>query len=72
MEKLAGAPHEVLDMLPYACYDGEVQPDDVYQMSGSQISVKTLDPALPYEEMIRKLDGIAKAHFLLGPIVEII
>ena len=50
-------------MLLYAKTDEEIQPDEVYQMSGNQISVKTLDLNQPFNEIARQLDAIAIAHF---------
>lgn len=41
--------HEVSGMLLYAKTDEDIQPDNVYQMSGNQISVKTLDLNLPFQ-----------------------
>ena len=41
--ELSGHPHTVQGMLLYARTDEKDQPDNVYQMSGNQISVKTLD-----------------------------
>ena len=56
-------PHSVSGMLLYAKTDEDVQPDGVYQMSGNQISVQTLDLDQPFETICSKLDGIADAHF---------
>lgn len=56
-------PHGVLGMLLYAKTDEEIQPDGVYQMSGNQISVKTLDLNQPFEAIRSQLDEIAYAHF---------
>ena len=55
--------HSVSGMLLYAKTDEEIQPDGVYQMSGNQISVRTLDLNQPFEEIRSQLDGIAKAYF---------
>ncbi|RHK48972.1 5-methylcytosine-specific restriction endonuclease system specificity protein McrC [Lachnospira eligens] len=41
--------HEVSGMLLYAKTDEDIQPNNVYQMSGNQISVKTLDLNLPFQ-----------------------
>ena len=41
----------------------EIQPDNVYQMHGSQISVKTLDLNLPFAEIAAQMDGIVESHF---------
>lgn len=61
--ELAGGPHEVSGMLLYAKTDEETQPDGVYQMSGNQISVRTLDLNLPFEQIAAQLDSIADSHF---------
>ena len=50
-------------MLPYAKTEEEIQPDNVYQMHGSQISVKTLDLNLPFVEIAAQMDRIAESHF---------
>ncbi|WP_127058627.1 5-methylcytosine-specific restriction endonuclease system specificity protein McrC [Veillonella ratti] len=55
--------HRVSGMLLYAKTDEEIQPDNVYQMHGNQISVKTLDLNVPFEEIRRQLDEIVKGHF---------
>ena len=59
----AGVPHEVSGMLLYARTDEGVQPDGVYQMSGNQISVRTLGLDMPFENIKAQLDGIAETHF---------
>lgn len=59
----AGLPHEVSGMLLYARTDEDVQPDGVYQMSGNQISVRTLGLDAPFEEIKAQLDGIAEMYF---------
>lgn len=56
-------PHTVSGMLLYAQTDEVVQPNDVYQMSGNQISVRTLNLNLPFEEIKAQLDGIVETHF---------
>ena len=56
-------PHTVSGMLLYAQTDENVQPNHVYQMSGNQISVRTLNLNLPFEEIKAQLDGIVKTHF---------
>ena len=53
----------VSGMLLYAKTDAVIQPDNVYQMHGSQISVKTLDLNLPFSEIAAQMDRIAEAHF---------
>ncbi len=55
--------HKVSGMLLYAKTDEEIFPDNVYQMSGNQISVKTLDLNLPFESIAKQLDDIAEMHF---------
>ena len=50
-------------MLLYAKTDEEVQPNGVYQMSGNQISVKTLDLNRPFDEIAEQLSTIAVQHF---------
>ena len=39
------------------------QPDNVYQMHGSQISVKTLDLNQPFAEIANQMDRIVESHF---------
>ena len=56
-------PHTVSGMLLYAQTDEVVQPNHVYQMSGNQISVRTLNLNLPFEEIKVQLDGIVETHF---------
>ena len=55
--------HKVSGMLLYAKTEEEIQPDNVYQMHGNQITVKTLDLNLPFTEIAKQLDEIAEAHF---------
>ncbi len=55
--------HKVAGMLLYAKTDEEVYPNNVYQMSGNQITVRTLDLNLPFAEIAKQLDEIAEAHF---------
>ena len=50
-------------MLLYAKTEEEIQPDNVYQMHGSQISVKTLDLNLPFAEIASQMDRIVESHF---------
>ena len=54
----------VSGMLLYAKTEEEIQPDNVYQMHGSQISVKTLDLNLPFAEIASQMDRIVELHFL--------
>ena len=55
--------HTVSGMLLYAKTEEEIQPDNVYQMHGSQISVKTLDLNLPFAEIAEQMDRIVESHF---------
>ena len=55
--------HKVAGMLLYAKTDEEMYPNNVYQMSGNQISVRTLDLNLPFSEIAEQLNTIAKTHF---------
>lgn len=60
----AEASHKVSGMLLYAKTDEDIQPDGTYQMSGNQISVKTLDLNQPFDVIRAQLDAIAEEHFL--------
>lgn len=62
-EELAETDHKVSGMLLYARTDEEIAPDGVYQMSGNQISVKTLDLDCDFAEIRKQLDAIADSHF---------
>ena len=55
--------HRVAGMLLYARTNEEIQPDQIYQMHGNQISVKTLDLNKPFNELSKQLDDIVKAYF---------
>lgn len=55
--------HKVSGMLLYAKTDEEIYPDNVYKMSGNQISVRTLDLNLPFAEISRQLDEIVETYF---------
>ena len=61
----AGTPSTVSGMLLYAKTDAAIQPDGVYQMSGNQISVQTLDLNCDFEDIRHQLDNIVKIHFNL-------
>jgi 5-methylcytosine-specific restriction enzyme subunit McrC len=50
-------------MLLYAKTDELIQPDQSYQMSGNQISVRTLDLNMEFSEIAAQLKGIVEAHF---------
>ena len=56
-------PHRVSGMLLYAATDEAIQPDNVYQMSGNRISVRTLNLNSDFAEIQRQLDDIAIDHF---------
>ena len=55
--------HKVSGMLLYAKTDEEIYPNNVYQMSGNQITVSTLDLNKPFAEIAEQLNTIAKTHF---------
>lgn len=61
--ELVDGPHEVSGMLLYARTDEEIQPDAVYWMSGNQISVRTLDLDMPFQDIRRQLEMITETHF---------
>ena len=50
-------------MLLYAKTDETIQPDNTYQMSGNQISVKTLDLNQEFSEIAAQLNAIVEWHF---------
>lgn len=54
---------KVSGMLLYAQTEDNVQPDETYQMSGNQISVKTLDLNQDFAEISKQLDDIVTTHF---------
>ena len=41
----------------------EIQPDNIYQMHGNQITVKTLDLNQKFDIIAKQLDDIVKNHF---------
>lgn len=53
----------VSGMLLYARTDEEVQPENVYHMSGNRISVTTLDLNRSFNEIRNKLNQIIEDHF---------
>ena len=55
--------NKVSGMLLYAKTEEEIQPDNVYQMHGSQVSVKTLDLNQPFAVIASQMDRIAESHF---------
>lgn len=58
------SPHTVSGMLLYARTDETIQPDNVYWMSGNQISVKTLDLNRDFSEIAAQLNAIVDEHFV--------
>lgn len=61
--ELTGKEHKVSGMLLYARTNEEIQPDETYQMSGNEISVRTLDLNVPFVEIKESLDGIIQEYF---------
>ena len=56
-------PHNVSGMLLYAQTDESVQPNNVYHMGGTKISVRTLNLNCSFQEIASQLDGIVAEHF---------
>ena len=54
---------EMPTMLLYAATDEAIQPDNVYQMSGNQISVQPLDLNQDFSEIAAQLKAIVDTHF---------
>jgi 5-methylcytosine-specific restriction enzyme subunit McrC len=63
--ELIQQPHKVSGMLLYAATDEEIQPDNDYQMSGNNISVRSLDLSRDFSEISGKLDSIVKEYFVV-------
>ncbi|UNL85273.1 5-methylcytosine-specific restriction endonuclease system specificity protein McrC [Priestia koreensis] len=61
--ELGGEQYEVSGMLLYAKTEEEIQPDNVYQMSGNKISVKTLDLNHKFIDIAAQLNKIVEIHF---------
>lgn len=61
--ELKGTRHQVSGMLLYAKTDEKLVPDNVYQMSGNQISVRTLDLNQEFSRIAEQLDGIVEKYF---------
>ena len=55
--------NKVSGMILYAKTDAIIQPNIVYQMHGNQISIKTLDLNLPFEQIAGQMDRIVESHF---------
>ena len=58
-------PHRVSGMLLYAATDEAIQPACSYQMSGNQISVRTLDLNCSFAEIEHQLKMIITEHFVM-------
>ena len=58
-----GKEHVVSGMLLYAKTEEDICPDNVYQMHGNKIAVRTLDLNLPFTSIARQLDEIIEIHF---------
>ena len=58
--------HKVSGMLLYAATDEAIQPDNIYQMSGNKISVKTLDLNRDFKEIATQLNEIVDEHFFIN------
>ncbi len=54
--------HSVAGMLLYAKTDEDVYPNQVYQMSGNKIAVRTLDLNRPFADIAEQLDNIAETY----------
>lgn len=64
--QLSRTGYKVSGMLLYAKTNEELVPDNVYQMSRNQISVKTLDLNQEFSEIEKQLKQIVKDHFGIG------
>jgi 5-methylcytosine-specific restriction enzyme subunit McrC len=64
-EEYGERPHTVSGMLLYARTDETVQPDNVYQMSGNRISVRTLDLNCEFSVIAKQLKAIVDEHFTI-------
>lgn len=58
--------HKVSGLILYAKTEEEIQPDNVYQMHGNQITVQTLDLNKDFSLIARQLNQIAESHFDLA------
>lgn len=61
--ELAKQSHEVSGMILYAKTDEEIYPNNIYQMSGNKISVRTLDLNLDFNGIAEQLNAIVNEHF---------
>ena len=64
-EEIKGRQVTVSGMLLYAKTDEQIVPDNTYQMSGNQISVKTLDLNCGFDKIREQLDNIIKLEMVL-------
>lgn len=55
--------YRVSGLLLYAATDEDIQPNHLYQMSGNQISVKTLDLNCDFSQISAQLNEIVDEHF---------
>ena len=62
--ELADKPHVVSGMLLYAKTDETLLPNQIYQMSGNEISVKTLNLDCDFEKIAEQLDEIVDEYFV--------
>lgn len=58
-----GIDHQVSGMLLYAKTDEDLVPDNVYNITGNKISVKTLDLNLDFSKIVKQLDSIVQENF---------
>ena len=63
--ELGAGQHTVSGMLLYARTDETIQPDNIYQMSGNKISVKTLNLNSQFPEIEAQLNAVVKEHFCI-------
>lgn len=61
--ELKNCEHTVSGMLLYAQTDEDIVPNETYQMSGNQITVRTLDLNQNFSKISKELDDIIKSHF---------
>jgi len=60
---LKNCEHTVSGMLLYAQTDEDIIPNNTYQMSGNQISVRTLNLNQDFSRIAESLDDIVKNYF---------
>lgn len=61
--ELKNCEHTVSGMLLYAQTDEDIIPNNTYQMSGNQISVRTLNLSQDFSRIAESLDDIVKNYF---------